>query len=188
MTGRTSRPAAAGARNGRRSRPAIPDRVRWAVDFIDPAPHARVLEIGCGPGAAAELICPRLTSGHLLAIDRSATAIQRTAERNDQHVDAGRLHVRQCVLDTLDDAESGFDIAFSINVNLFWVRNPTPELAILRRVIRPGGLLHVIYGTVQPTASDAAMAAIKQSVTANGFSDATVTYADAGTAVTARRT
>ena len=49
----------------------IPDRVRWAVDQLRLQPDDRVLEIGGGPGAAAELICSRLDRGWLLRQGRS---------------------------------------------------------------------------------------------------------------------
>lgn len=34
--------------------------------------------------------------------------------------------------------------AFAINVNLFWVRRPDRELAVLDRALRPGGMLHIL--------------------------------------------
>ncbi|MER8437086.1 class I SAM-dependent methyltransferase [Mesorhizobium sp. M1312] len=37
----------------------------------------RVLEIGCGPGAAAREIARRIGDGHVLAIDRSARPSRR---------------------------------------------------------------------------------------------------------------
>ena len=40
-----------------------------------------VLEIGCGPGAGAELICARLETGKLFAIDRSESGVDRTKRR-----------------------------------------------------------------------------------------------------------
>jgi len=43
--------------------PTIPARIRWAVDLMDVGPADNILEIGCGPGAGAELICQRLTGG-----------------------------------------------------------------------------------------------------------------------------
>ena len=50
----------------------IPARLRWAVDFIDVQPQDHILEIGCGSGQAADLICRRLEGrGKLFAIDRS---------------------------------------------------------------------------------------------------------------------
>ncbi|TCM44279.1 class I SAM-dependent methyltransferase [Kribbella sp. VKM Ac-2568] len=60
----------------------VPDRIRWAVEEVDPQPGEQILEIGCGPGAAAQLVCERLTTGHLLATDRSAVAVNRTAGRS----------------------------------------------------------------------------------------------------------
>ena len=59
----------------------IPARIRWAVDLIDVQPNDNVLEIGCGPGYAAELICQRLETGKLFAIDRSESGVDRTKRR-----------------------------------------------------------------------------------------------------------
>ena len=79
----------------------IPARIRWAVEFMDVQPGDHVLEIGCGPGAGAELICQRLETGKLFAIDRSESGVDRTRRRCKRYVDAGRLTVRQIDLATL---------------------------------------------------------------------------------------
>ena len=56
----------------------VPPRIRWAVDLMDVQPADNVLEIGCGPGYGAELICQRLETGKLFAIDRSESGVDRT--------------------------------------------------------------------------------------------------------------
>ena len=88
---------------------------------VQPADH--VLEIGCGPGAGAELICSRLETGKLFAIDRSESGVDRTKRRNPKYVDAGRLTVRQIDLATLRVPVKRLHKVFAFNVNLFWVRD-----------------------------------------------------------------
>lgn len=138
---------------------AIPARIRWAVDVLDPSPTDRVLEIGCGPGVAAVLVADRLTTGHVTAIDRSATAVERTAARGRAHVEAGRLTVQRSTLADLADlavlavdVDLGppndalrFDKVFAVNVNLFWTSTAEAELAVLRAALAPAGVLLLVY-------------------------------------------
>jgi hypothetical protein len=72
----------------------IPDRIRWAVETLDVEPGDRLLEIGGGPGVAALLVCERLDRGSMFLIDRSATAIERTRRRNEEHVSSGQLTLK----------------------------------------------------------------------------------------------
>nr|WP_225953451.1 class I SAM-dependent methyltransferase [Kibdelosporangium phytohabitans] len=130
------------------------------------------MEIGCGPGVAAALICERLDTGRLLAVDRSPVAVRRATERNASHVDAGRLEVRQSALDGLVVPDGSFDKAFCVNVNVFWVSpDPARELAVLRHALRPGGVLYVLYDDGGPTAVSRVTPAIAQALRANGFTD-----------------
>ena len=100
----------------------IPARIRWAVDLMDVKPNDHVLEIGCGPGAGAQLICERLQTGKLFAIDRSESGVDRTKRRCREYVESGRLTVRQIDLATLRVPVKRLHKVFAFNVNLFWVR------------------------------------------------------------------
>ena len=165
---------------------AVPARITWAMRLIDPRPHDRLLEAGCGPGVAASLICARLTTGSLLAVDRSAVAVRRTAERNAAFVAAGRLTVRTAALDTLT-VEPVFDVAFTINVNVFWTRPHGPELGILAAALRPGGRLLVLYGAAGPTTGERVTGPITAAMAAAGLTDVRVVRDDDGLGVIAQR-
>ncbi|MGL5826494.1 MAG: class I SAM-dependent methyltransferase [Nocardioides sp.] len=131
-------------------KPTIPPRIRWAVDLMDVQPSDQVLEIGCGPGAGAELICARLVKGKLFAIDRSESGVDRTKRRNSAFVEAGRLVVRQIDLATLRVPVKRLDKVFAFNVNLFWVRACADEVALLHERLVPGGAVFLFYEATQP--------------------------------------
>jgi trans-aconitate methyltransferase len=123
----------------------IPARIRWAVDVMDVQPNDHILEIGCGPGAGAELVCSRLVSGKLFAIDRSESGVDRTKRRCQKFIEAGRLTVRQIDLATLRVPVKRLHKAFAFNVNLFWVRDASAEIALLHERVLPGGSVYVFY-------------------------------------------
>jgi len=123
----------------------IPARIRWAVDFMDVQPGDHILEIGCGPGAGAELICSRLVTGKLFAIDRSESGVDRTKRRCQKYVDAGRLTVRQIDLATLRVPVKRLHKVFAFNVNLFWSRDASAEVALLHERVLPGGTVNIFY-------------------------------------------
>jgi len=72
------------------------------TDVIDALPlkeGIRILEIGCGPGAMAREISKRIGSGHVLAIDRSAKAIQQALAGSAPEIATGRLSFRQAAIE-----------------------------------------------------------------------------------------
>lgn len=164
----------------------VPERLRWAVDVLDPHPADQILEIGGGPGVSAGLVCERLTTGQLLAVDRSAVAIERTVRRNATHVASGRLAVQRCELHALDVSNRNFDKVFAINVNLFWVADPERELAVLTAALRPAGVLHIFYGPAGPTPPDRIIDAVSTALRTHGFRSVRVIRAPSGTGISAR--
>jgi SAM-dependent methyltransferase len=129
---------------------ALPERVRWAVETLAVHPGDRVLEIGCGSGVAAALVCERLGDGSMLAIDRSPIQIERARRRNEAHLASGRLSPDGVALAEFDIANAGFDKAFAINVNLFWLGPAAAELAAVRRALAAGGRLFLFYEAPGP--------------------------------------
>jgi cyclopropane fatty-acyl-phospholipid synthase-like methyltransferase len=127
-------------------RPGPPERLVWAVDSLEVQAGDRILEIGCGRGVAAELICDRLEAGRLLALDRSAKAIEAATARNAEAVAAGKAEFITASLEDVDPAVLGrYDKILAINVNLFWVRPARHELRLLTELLRPGGRLWLFY-------------------------------------------
>ena len=132
------------------ARRTIPERLRWVVEAlaIDAGDH--VLEIGCGRGDAVTLICERLADGTITAVDRSAVAIDAARQANSEHVRSGTAVFLHADLGAAEFDGAAFDTAFAVNVNLFWVRRATRELAVIDRSLKGDGALHLFYGYGKP--------------------------------------
>ena len=131
------------------------------------------MEIGCGQGVAVAAICQRLTQGTILAVDRSATAIAAARRRNRDHIEAGKARFETVALADMAVAVKRFDKIFAINVNLFW-RDASRELEIVRRLLVPGGRLHLIYEPPTMAQLDRIARETVRALEAGGFPAATV--------------
>ena len=118
------------------------ERLRSVVEQLDLRPDDRVLEIGCGYGVAATLVCERLAGGHLTAIDRSAKMIQAAMRRNAVHIESGRAKFRVGDLEDLALGNRRFDKIFAVRVGLFR-REPEHARGIAERWLAPGGAIFV---------------------------------------------
>jgi ubiquinone/menaquinone biosynthesis C-methylase UbiE len=120
------------------------ERFVWAVDTLalDPADH--VLEVGCGHGVAVSLVCERLASGRITAIDRSSKMIEMAARRNREHVARGRAVLKTAALESADFGDERFDKIFAFNVAPFWLQ-PKAALGIVGRHLAPDGTVYLFW-------------------------------------------
>lgn len=130
----------------------LSDRLRDIVDALPLRPGLRILEIGCGPGAMAREMARRLEGrGHVLAIDRSATAIRQAEAGSADEIAAGVLFFRKSDAETFDlaEGEDPFDLAVAIRVGALDGRHPEAGVlarAAIKAALKPGGKLYVDGG------------------------------------------
>ncbi|TCO16623.1 methyltransferase family protein [Kribbella steppae] len=124
-------------------------RLVAAVDALPLRQGMRVLEVGCGPGAAAREVARRIgPEGHVLAIDRSAKAVAQALAGAPDEVAAGTLSVRQAPVERfeLEEGEDLYDLAFAVRVGALDGRHPELEREALQRIaaaLVPAGQLFI---------------------------------------------
>ena len=126
-------------------------RLAAVVDALPLTPASRVLEVGCGPGAASRAVAQRLETGFVLAIDRSAAAIAQARAGSRDEITSGRMGVRCVAVESfvLEPGEPGFDIVFAVRVGALDGRHPAAgrqALERLRAAVAPGGRVFVDGG------------------------------------------
>lgn len=111
-------------------------RLAGIVAALPLEPHLRVLEIGCGPGAAARAVAERLTTGHILAVDRSHAAIDQLIASSGDLIASGRLSARCVAIEdfVVEEDEEPFDLVFAIRVGALDGRHPEAGRVALRRI------------------------------------------------------
>lgn len=122
----------------------VSERLRSVVEQLSIRPDDRVLEIGCGHGVAATLVCERLGGGHLTAVDRSAKKIEAAERRNAAYVEAGQAEFLVANLEGLDLGERRFDKIFAVRVGLFH-REPERAHGLAEKWLAPGGAISAFF-------------------------------------------
>jgi ubiquinone/menaquinone biosynthesis C-methylase UbiE len=122
----------------------LSERRRAVVRELAIQPDDRVLEIGCGHGIAATLVCEQLEQGRLTAVDRSQKMVDAATVRNAAHVEAGRAEFLVASLEDMDLGERRFDKVFAVRVGLFH-REPERARRLVEPWLAPGGVIRAFY-------------------------------------------
>jgi SAM-dependent methyltransferase len=93
---------------------------------------------------AVSLVCERLTSGQITAIDRSQKMIEMATRRNRAHIAAGRAVLKTAALEEADLGAERFDKVFAFNVAPFWLA-PDAALGVVRRHLVPDGAFYLFW-------------------------------------------
>lgn len=101
------------------------------VDYADPAPGSRVLDVGAGRGACARAALARGCA--VTAVDASAGMVERLGQ------DYPEITTRQMDAGRLDFADGAFDLVTAGFV-LQVLDDPELALSEVRRVLAPGGM------------------------------------------------
>lgn len=105
------------------------------VAVVEPTLGARVLDVGCGPGALTRLLVDRVGAADVAAVDPSEAFVEAARSRLPAGVD-----VRQASADALPFDDNTFDAAVAQLVVQF-MPDPVAGLREMARVTRPGGLV-----------------------------------------------
>jgi ubiquinone/menaquinone biosynthesis C-methylase UbiE len=116
------------------------------LDLAEVRPGSRVLDVAAGTGDQTLMAAQRVgPAGYVLATDISASMLKLAAEAARE---AGLTNVETRFMDAENidlDADS-FNAAIC-QLGLFLFSNPANALSEMRRVVRPGGKVALVFST-----------------------------------------
>lgn len=125
----------------------VPLLTTKVLQYLDPQPGDRILDIGCGDGQLTQTVASRIASsnGHILGLDASPSFIQ-TAHAQNAHPEICIYELQDCTdlssAASLNGDDSKFDKIFS-NAALHWIlRTPStrkPLFQQLHSLLKPSG-------------------------------------------------
>ncbi len=115
---------------------------RLAIDALDIQTEDDVLDLGCGPGQAMEIMLPLAGSGTVHGIDQSATMVVEASRTNRAAINTARATVCRGVFESLPYPDASFDKILASNVMYFW-HDTCLVLSEIQRVLKPGGRLAI---------------------------------------------
>lgn len=109
-----------------------------ALALLALSPDDRLVELGCGHGAALAKAARSITRGKLAGVDFSEVMIGHARRRNRALVRSGQLALHLGPTDRLPFADGAFTAALSVHTIYFW-RDPIAHLREVRRILVLGG-------------------------------------------------
>jgi malonyl-CoA O-methyltransferase len=132
----------------------------------------RVIDLGCGTGAALEPLSRRFRGAEMIAVDFAQGMLDRTPDRVGGRWPFGRRVRRVCAeAECLPIPDASVDLIHS-NLMLQWCDDLPRVFAEVRRVLRPGGLFSFSsFGPDTLMELRAAWAQVDDAVHVNRFAD-----------------
>jgi ubiquinone/menaquinone biosynthesis C-methylase UbiE len=115
----------------------------FALKRLDVQNTDTILEIGFGTGRLVQKLTKAAREGFVCGVDPSELMLQTAEKRTKKFRKQGRVELRLGEAAALPWVDAQFDKAAALHCFHFW-NDPVHDIAEVRRVLKPGGLLLLI--------------------------------------------
>ena len=105
-----------------------------------------VLDVGCGGGKTVARIAKKVPYGKVCGVDYSELSVSESEKYNRKQIRRQRVRIDCAGVSALPYIEGYFDVVTAVETFYFWP-NPTEDLKEVRRVMKTGGRLYLIFET-----------------------------------------
>lgn len=110
----------------------------WALDYMRFNDDDKILDVGCGGGAAIRRMAGMIDGGHLTGIDYSPVSVKASTALNTEEIEKGRVDILEASVSDLPFDDDSFDKIVTIESYYFWPELES-DMKEIFRVLKPGG-------------------------------------------------
>ena len=124
------------------TRPQLLETMAWLQQRSAELPPTRILDVGAGTGNGSLALAEHFPAAEVLALDLSATMLQRVQERAEANNFAARISTKKMNLDEPWPELGTFQLVWAA-ASLHEVADPAAAFRQLFQLLQPGGLIAV---------------------------------------------
>ena len=117
---------------------------RRVLRALEPKPGERVCELGCGHGRTLRRLARAVAPGEAVGVDPSSVMRGVATRHLRREIAAGHARIAAGDSGGIPEPDGAFDKLVSVHTRYFWP-DLDAGLREVRRVLRPGGLLLLVF-------------------------------------------
>ena len=119
------------------------DLTEWGLQLLHYDETDRILDIGCGGGAALKRLTELVPGGSFAGVDYAEASVALSREMNTGVIAAGKMEIVSGAVQALPFPDGMFTKAVTVESFYFW-EDPVRSLSEVRRVLKDGGVFLLI--------------------------------------------
>jgi len=120
----------------------------WGLKFVDIAPDAVILDVGCGGGKTVHRLSQMAPQGKVFGIDYSLDMVKYSKQVNKNLIKENRVEIFQSSVEKTAFMYDFFDLVTACETYYFWPSLPNAFLEI-KRILKPNGKLLMVNEVIK---------------------------------------
>jgi SAM-dependent methyltransferase len=120
----------------------------WGLTKVKIASNNIILDVGCGGGKTVSRLAQLASHGKVFGVDHSVDMVEYSKKVNKKLIAQNRVQIVGGSVEKMSFPDNYFDLVTAFETYYFW-SNFRDALKEIKRVLKPGGKLHLVNEMVQ---------------------------------------
>jgi ubiquinone/menaquinone biosynthesis C-methylase UbiE len=120
----------------------------WGLTKVKIASNDVILDVGCGGGKTLSRLAQLAPHGKIFGVDHSSDMVEYSKKVNEKLIAQNRVQIVRGAVEKMSFPNDYFNLVTAFETYYFWL-NFSDALKEIKRVLKPGGKLHLVNEMVK---------------------------------------